>query len=78
MRPPVCALCRRRFGPDEGGLVSFARDPADADWYRRAEAPGFTGHPPHQEWFCGAHVTNARDVSELTRSAALARLKSDA
>lgn len=56
MRPPDCARCDARFEPgDGGGLVSFARDPADADWYKRAEQPGFIGHPPHQAWFCSEH-----------------------
>jgi hypothetical protein len=78
MRPPLCAVCDERFSPfdDSGaGLVSFARDPADAAWYRRAEEPGFTGHPPHQEWFCARHAPQARGLSHETRRQALTDLR---
>jgi hypothetical protein len=78
MRPPLCAVCDERFSPfgdSEAGLVSFARDPADAEWYRRAEEPGFTGHPPHQEWFCARHAPLARGLSHQTLSQALTDLR---
>jgi hypothetical protein len=78
MRPPLCALCDQRFAPSDdsgAGLVSFARDPSDEAWYRRAEAPGFVGHPPHQEWFCATHAPLARGLSHLTRRQALADLR---
>ena len=75
MRPPICAICHDRFSPDEGGLVSYERDPADAGWYERAKTPGFVGHPPHQEWFCGRHIEAARALSGMTRRGALAKLR---
>jgi len=75
MRPPICEICDVRFGLDEGGMVTFARAPEDAAWYRRAESPGFTGHPPNVEWFCGKHIAAARALAELTRAAAVKKLR---
>lgn len=77
MRPPDCAICDERLDPFEGpgGLVSFARDPADADWYARQKRPGFVGHPPHEEWFCGAHIEIALAHTGLTRRAAMRDLR---
>lgn len=76
MRPPICAVCHARFGPDDGGLVSFVMDDAARIFHqRRRDEPGFVGHPPEQEWFCGAHVEAARALVHLTRSDALSRLR---
>jgi len=77
MRPPICAICHVRFGPDEGGLVTFALDERAREFHARRKAePGFIGHPPEQEWFCGAHIEAARALSTLTRPEALQRLRS--
>ncbi len=74
MRPPDCELCDARFDPgDGGGLVSFARDPAHADWYIRAEQPGFIGHPPHQAWFCAAHRPAATTLANRGQTLAQAK-----
>jgi hypothetical protein len=76
MRPPICAVCHVRFGPEEGGLVSFVMDEAARTFHqRRRDEPGFVGHPPEQEWFCGAHVEAARTLTHLTRGEALAKLR---
>jgi hypothetical protein len=77
MRPPECAICDERFDPfgGPGGLVAFARDPDDADWYARAKRPGFVGHPPHEDWFCGVHAELARAQAGLTRRAAMRDLR---
>ena len=78
MRPPICFVCDVRFDPTAeggGGLVSFARDPADAAWYRRVARTGAKGHPPHQAWFCADHLPAARALGDLTRGAALSRLR---
>ncbi len=77
MRPPICAVCHVRFGADEGGLCSFVLDDAARAFAkRRREEPGFVGHPPQQEWFCGDHIEAARALTHLTRSAALELLQS--
>ncbi len=78
MRPPQCALCDQHFDPfgDAGArLVSFARDSADAAWYRRAEQPGFVGHPPHQDWFCDVHADAAAALAHETRRGAMIELR---
>jgi hypothetical protein len=77
MRPPECAICDARFDPFEGpgGLVSFVRDPADADWYERRKQQGFVGHPPHEDWFCGAHIGLAQAHDRLTYRAAMRELR---
>ncbi len=47
-------------------------------WRERAEADGFVGHPPDEEWFCPAHVVAARDLAAThTRPAALRRIAFD-
>ncbi|MEN9799747.1 MAG: hypothetical protein RL653_3444 [Pseudomonadota bacterium] len=77
MRPPECAVCDKRFDPfgSEGELVSFEKDPADAEWYQRAKQPGFVGHPPHEDWFCAAHAPAARALEKLSRREALTKLR---
>jgi len=78
MRPPICALCDERLSEDDdqGGLVSFARTESDQDWLRRSQAePGFVGHPPWQEWFCGRHIEAARELQHLSRGQALRRIR---
>ena len=77
MKPPICAFCYTRFGPDEGGLVYFRKTPSDEEWYVKASTPGFVGHPPNCGWFCGAHVGKARELSEGTLGEALAAMKKD-
>lgn len=76
MRPPICAVCHARFGPDDGGLVSFALDDDARAFHAKKKAtPGFVGHPPEKEWFCAAHVDAARQLSHLTRAEALTKLR---
>ena len=75
MRPPICAMCHDRFH-EGGGLVTFALDDAARAFaHRRAEQPGFVGHPPHKEWFCATHIEAARSLSELTRSEAVKKMR---
>ncbi len=75
VKPPICAICGERFGPEEGGLVAFAMRPSDLEWRERMEATGAKGHPPWMVWFCGAHVEAARLLRDLTADAAFARLR---
>ena len=75
MRPPICAICRERFDPEEGGLVSFALGGSDDAWQKRMEARGAKGHPPWREWFCGLHVAAARERTHLSRADALHEMR---
>jgi len=75
MKPPVCRVCHKDLGPDEGGLVCFAKRPSDRDWDRRAAGPGFTGHPPDCDWFCGEHHGAALEHSHLPIDEAMGLIK---
>lgn len=72
MRPPICEICGEDIEGEEGDLVSFARSPSDENWHEQARKdPGFVGHPPEMEWFCGKHIARARELSHLTRAEAM-------
>ena len=75
MKPPVCCICDKNLEADEGGLVYFKRRPSDLKWDERAKQPGFVGHPPYAEWFCGRHYERAKELSDLTIDIALKKLK---
>lgn len=75
MRPPICAICDREFFDDSGSLVCFQRTETDKAWDKKAEEPGFVGHPPYCEWFCGEHVAKAKELSYLTRPEAMKTLR---
>lgn len=75
MKPPICTICRRRFFPPEGGLVTFVPTDEDKEELKRFEEPGFVGHPPNQFWFCGDHIAAARALQHLTRTEALPQLR---
>lgn len=70
MRPPVCAICGKKFG-DTGGLVTFKKTELDTAWDKRMEQPGMVGHPPYMEWFCEEHLQQARDLSHMTKPEAM-------
>jgi hypothetical protein len=78
VKPPICEHCDERFGPADGGLVTFAPTPESEAWHARAATePGFVGHPPDQAWFCGAHVDAARSLAGRTLADALRSLRAD-
>ncbi|GAB4314975.1 MAG: hypothetical protein Kow0069_16600 [Promethearchaeota archaeon] len=67
VKPPICAICGERFDPSQGALIYFRRTAADEEWHeRRRREPGFVGHPPEAEWFCGKHARRASELSNLT------------
>ncbi|TXT60152.1 MAG: hypothetical protein BAJALOKI2v1_130034 [Promethearchaeota archaeon] len=66
MRPPICYICNKRFTPNEGGLIYFKRRESDVKWDKKAEDPGFVGHPPYAEWFCEDHYNEAYKRKHLT------------
>ena len=66
MKPPICALCGKRF--DKGAeTVRFADFESLPD--------GMVGHPKGLVWFCGRHVGLARELSHLSSEQALSRLR---
>lgn len=75
MRPPYCKICRKRFPPKEGGLVSFQLSENDKIKTEKFKQPGFVGHPPGREWFCGAHFDFAKAYSHLTLREAVLKIK---
>ena len=71
MRPPICAICHKRFSAskDEGGLVSFKETVEDKTFNLRFKT-GIVGHKRALEWFCGNHIEAARQHKHLTWSEA--------
>ncbi len=68
-------MCDEPFGPSEGGLLAFKLRPSDEAWERHArEQPGFCGHPPHEDWFCGEHRAAAEALAHLAIDEARRRL----
>ncbi len=75
MMPPICCLCRQEFDPaTEGELVAFSARDEDLEWTHRADEEGFTGHPPHQAWFCAEHCEAAKAHQHLTLDVAMEEL----
>ncbi|MEX2705471.1 MAG: hypothetical protein ACTSUQ_08630 [Candidatus Freyarchaeota archaeon] len=76
MRPPICAICDKRFlDSEEGGLVYFKKRPSDYEWIKKMEEKGMVGHPPYAEWFCGEHYPKAKELEHLTIDEAMKKLK---
>lgn len=64
MKPPICALCRKRFSPSSGGsTVSFKDYTSLPD--------GIVGHPKGLAWFCSDHIDLAEVHSHLSMAEAL-------
>ncbi|MBD3350154.1 MAG: hypothetical protein GF364_01555 [Candidatus Lokiarchaeota archaeon] len=75
MRPPICAICDKRFAPNEGGLVYFKKRESDKKWYKRAKEEYIIGHPPNAEWFCEDHYVKAKEYENLPLHEALEKLR---
>ena len=76
MKPPICALCAKRFDPlpasrpglgGRGGLVRFAD--------HRSLPDGMTGHPKGADWFCPRHFRAAQTYQDRPLSEALRALR---
>jgi len=79
MMPPICAICRERFGDlERGGLVTFAKRPEDHAWDRKMKESGAKGHPPYARWFCPEHFAAARELAASTVEVAMPRLRGEA
>ncbi|MHA1266826.1 MAG: hypothetical protein ACTSRS_16435 [Candidatus Helarchaeota archaeon] len=66
MKPPICAICGRRFNPRKGKLIYFVRRPSDEEWHKKMEESDMVGHPPEAEWFCEKHYQRAAELQNLT------------
>lgn len=67
MMPPHCAVCRKRFPAQEGGLVRFANfEPLPE---------GRVGHPKGLVWFCAEHIDQAKTLTALESSDAIRQMK---
>ena len=65
MKPPICSVCDKRFGDDEGGVIYFKKRKEDHDWDKKMEENDLVGHPPYARWFCGDHYGKALENSGL-------------
>lgn len=77
MRPPICAICKKRFAPSDGGKVYFKETEEQKEYNKRFDEPGFVGHPSHLEWFCEDHIEAAKELKNLSSTEAIKELKKD-
>ena len=76
MKPPICAICNKRFNLQDGGLIYFSMRPSDYEWDKRREKSGKVGHPPYAAWFCGEHYEKAKELGNLKIDKAMSQIKS--
>ncbi len=80
MKPPMCELCSSGFDlsdPELGDLLYFKKTASDKAWYKKAEEPGFVGHPPNAAWFCGDHIKKAKELLDFPLGEALQQMRSE-
>jgi hypothetical protein len=77
MRPPICKICSKRFGKDEGKGLHFKLSDEDKEKNKRFEKPGFIGHPAGFEWFCTEHLLIAEKYNHLTMSEAMPLIREE-
>jgi len=75
MRPPICAICHKRFETSEGGLVSFTLTAEEVEQNKVFKKQGYSGHPKGLDWFCGNHIEQAKTLNHLTLGEALKKMK---
>jgi hypothetical protein len=91
MKPPICAICKKRFDPSgkecglsakscelsakSCGLVYFSMRPSDVEWDKHMEETGKKGHPPYAAWFCSDHFKMAHECENLTIDKAMPRIR---
>ena len=78
MRPPICAICRKRFSPrTEGESISFPLTEEEQKQKKFMKINRRIGHPPGLEWFCNKHLTVAKKYKHLHRKEALTAIKAE-
>jgi hypothetical protein len=65
MRPPICAICHKRFKTSDGGLVHFKETEEDKVFNLKFKTTRMVGHKRALEWFCGEHIAVARKHKHL-------------
>jgi hypothetical protein len=75
MRPPVCRICREDLKANSGGLLYFKKNDSDLKWDKRMENEMMVGHPPYCDWFCDAHIEEAKELQHLEITEAVKILK---
>jgi len=75
MRPPICAICHKRFKTSDGGLVSFKETTEDKAFNLKFKTTKFVGHKRALEWFCEKHIDAAKKHKHLTWSDAKPLIK---
>ncbi|MEL6926755.1 MAG: ribosome maturation factor RimM [Bacteroidota bacterium] len=76
MKPPICAICRKRFAPRTGGnLVYFKLTEEEQEKLDRMKARRIIGHPPGRVWFCSDHYDAAMALKHLSAREALRQMK---
>ncbi len=78
MRPPICAICRKRFSPRKAngsGLVYFKLSEEEKARNDRMKEKRMKGHPSGREWFCEEHYSIAQKYNHLTRGEAIPEIK---
>ena len=75
MRPPICAICHKRFDTSEGGLVSFTLTPEEVEHNKVFNQKGYSGHPKGLDWFCGEHIEKAKALKHFSLGEAMAKMK---
>jgi len=76
VRPPICAICGKRFD-EHVKLLGFALSDAERESNKRFEKQGFGGHPAGLEWFCGIHAAIAEKYLNLTKAEAMIKIREE-
>jgi len=76
MKPPICEICDDRF-LSGGGLIYFTQDENDKKFNERLKIKGFVGHPTNAFWFCEKHIYIARKYSDLVKTQALPKIRTE-
>jgi hypothetical protein len=76
MRPPICAICHKRFNPGKkSGLISFSLSEEEKIENLKFDTPGYVGHPKGLEWFCEEHYHIAERYTDIPLAEALPLIK---
>jgi len=77
MKPPICAICNKRFelSGNDRGLIYFKKRQSDIEWYKKMKETEAKGHPPYARCFCQEHYKKAKELEHLTVDAAMPEIR---